>query len=61
MNASIPLEDFFEDLIAKSMRGHHISESELVEKTGVPRDILARLCRGEFCDETALVKVAKAL
>lgn len=61
MNAPIPLEDLFEDLIAKSMRGLHISESELVEKTGVPRDILARLCRGEFCDEAALVKVAKAL
>ncbi len=61
MNAPIPLEDLFEDLIAKSMRGHHLSESELVERTGVPRDILARLCRGEFCDEAALVKVAKAL
>lgn len=61
MNTPIPLEDLFEDLIAKSMRGLHISESELVEKTGVPRDILARLCRGEFCDEAALVKVAKAL
>jgi hydroxyacylglutathione hydrolase len=61
MNAPIPLEDLFEDLIAKSMRGHHLSESELVEKTGVPRDILGRLCRGEFCDEAALVKVAKAL
>lgn len=61
MNTPIPLEDLFEDLIAKSMRGLHISESELVEKTGVPRDILARLCRGEFCDEAALVKVAEAL
>lgn len=61
MTVTIPLEDLFEDLIAKSMRGRHLSESELVEQTGVPRDILARLCRGEFCDEAALVKVAKAL
>lgn len=61
MIPSVPLEDNFEDLIAKSMRGRQISESELVEKTGVPRDILARLCRGEFCDEGALVKVARAL
>lgn len=61
MIPSVPLEDLFDDLIAKSMRGHHISESELVETTGVPRDILARLLRGEFCDEAALVKVARAL
>lgn len=61
MNSSIPLEDNFEDILAKAMRGHHISESELVEKTRVPRDILARLCRGEFCDEVALAKVAGEL
>ena len=61
MTDPVPLEDLFEDIIAKSMRGRHLSESELVEKTGVPRDVLARLCRGEFCDETALKKVAGAL
>jgi len=61
MTNAIPLEDLFEDIIAKAMRGHHVSESELVEKTGVPRDVLARLCRGEFCDESALTKVATAL
>lgn len=61
MTPAIPLEDNFEDLIAKSMRGRHLSESELVESTGVPRDVLSRLCRGEFCDEAALVKVARAL
>ncbi len=61
MTARIPLEDLFEDIIAKTMRGRHLSESELVEKTGVPRDVLSRLCRGEFCDESALKKVAKAL
>ncbi|NLT71906.1 MAG: MBL fold metallo-hydrolase [Verrucomicrobiaceae bacterium] len=61
MKPPIPLEDNFEDILAKAMRGHHISESELVETTRVPRDILARLCRGEFCDEAALGKVARAL
>lgn len=61
MSAPIPIEDFFEDIIAKSMRGHHISISELREKTGVDDDILQRLIRGEFCDEPALIKVAKAL
>jgi glyoxylase-like metal-dependent hydrolase (beta-lactamase superfamily II) len=61
MTTNIPIEDFFEDIIAKSMRGYHISESELAERTGVGRDILHRLCRGEFCDESALLKVAEAL
>lgn len=61
MTTRVPLEDLFEDIIAKSMRGRHLSESELVEKTGVPRDVLSRLCRGEFCDESALKKVARAL
>ncbi len=57
----IPLEDQFEDLLAKSMRGLHLGETELSERTGVPRDILARLCRGEFCDEAALLRVARVL
>lgn len=61
MNSPIPIEDFFEDIIAKAMRGHHISISELAETTGVEDDILQRLIRGEFCDEPALLKVAKAL
>jgi len=57
----IPIEDFFEDIVGKSMRGRQISESELAKRTGVPSDVLARLCRGEFCDESALAKVASAL
>ncbi len=57
----IPIEDFFEDIITKMMRGRHITEAELSAKTGVPIDVLSRLCRGEFCDEDALKKVAKAL
>lgn len=61
MSATIPIEDFFEDIIAKSMRGHHTSISELGEATGVKDDILQRLIRGEFCDEAALTKVAEAL
>ena len=57
----IPIEDFFEDIIAKSMRGRHISESELAEATGKDRELLHRLCRGEYCDEPALRAVATAL
>ncbi|MEX2578621.1 MAG: MBL fold metallo-hydrolase [Verrucomicrobiales bacterium] len=61
MTAQIPIEDNFEDIIAKSMRGGHVSESELAVKTGVAPDVLRRLCRGEFCDEPALLKVAGVL
>ncbi len=57
----IPIEDFFEDIIAKTMRGRGITEADLAARTGEPADVLARLCRGEFCDEGALPKVAKAL
>ena len=57
----IPIEDFFEDIITKMMRGKRITEAELSAKTGVPTDVLARLCRGEFCDEDALRKVARVL
>ncbi|NNE93453.1 MAG: MBL fold metallo-hydrolase [Verrucomicrobiales bacterium] len=58
---NIPIEDFFEDIIAKTMRGRRVTEAELAEKTGVASDVLSRLCRGEFCDEDALRKVAKEL
>ncbi len=61
MSETIPIEDLFEDIIAKSMRGRHVTEAELSEKSGEDPDILRRLCRGEFCDETALQSVAKAL
>jgi len=61
MSPLIPIEDFFEDIIAKSMRGRHISEGELAQATSVSPDILHRLCCGEFCDEPALLKVAEAL
>lgn len=61
MTETIPIEDLFEDIIAKTMRGRHISESELAAKTGVAPDVLSRLCRGEFCDEPALIQVARAL
>ncbi|MDF1814616.1 MAG: MBL fold metallo-hydrolase [Verrucomicrobiales bacterium] len=57
----IPIEDLFEDIIVKTMRGRSVTEQQLAAKTGEPRDVLSRLCRGEFCDEGALPKVAKAL
>lgn len=57
----IPIADYFEDIIAKSMRGQHISEDELAAATGKDKELLQRLCRGEFCDEPALRAVAVAL
>ncbi len=57
----IPIEDQFEDIIAKSMRGRSVTEAALAQRTRQPGDILSRLCRGEFCDETALTAVAEAL
>lgn len=61
MSETIPIEDLFEDIIAKTMRGRHVTESELAQKSGEDPEVLRRLCRGEFCDETALRNVAKAL
>jgi hydroxyacylglutathione hydrolase len=58
---SIPLEDNFEDIIGKAMRGLHISESDLATRTRIDRDTLGRLCRGEFGDEAALLKIAPML
>ncbi len=57
----IPIEDYFEDIITKSMRGRRISEEELATATGRDRETLSRLCRGEFCDEPALRDVALVL
>jgi len=57
----IPIEDFFEDIITKTMRGRGVTETELAAITGESPDLLKRLCRGEFCDEGALPKIAKAL
>ena len=36
----ISIEDFFEDIIAKSMRGRHITEAELARATGDDPEIL---------------------
>lgn len=57
----IPIEDNFEDIICKAMRGRNLSETELSEKSGIDRDLLHRLCRGEFLDESALSKIAPHL
>jgi len=61
MTSPIPIEDFYEDILGKAMRGLSIGASRLSERTGVPTDTIDRLSRGEFCDETALAKIAPEL
>ena len=57
----ISIEDFFEDIVAKTMRGRGVTEAELARLTGESQEVLAPLCRGEFNDEAVLAKVARAL
>lgn len=59
--SQIPIEDFFEDILGKSMRGLGIGLSKLSAKTGVPAETIEQLARGKFVDEVALVKIAPAL
>ncbi len=61
MSSLIPLEDEYADILLKAMRGRRIAESELSARTGLPLELLSRLCRGEFCDEPALLKIAPVL
>lgn len=61
MSSLIPLEDEYADILLKAMRGRRVAELELSARTGLPLDLLSRLCRGEFCDEPALLKIAIAL
>lgn len=57
----IPIEDLLEDIIGKAMRGLHVTEDELSERSGIDRDLVHRLCRGEFLDEGAMPKLAPHL
>ncbi len=61
MSSLIPLEDEYADILLKAMRGRRVAELELSARTGLPPDLLSRLCRGEFCDEPALLKIATVL
>ena len=56
----IPLEDNFEDVLGKALRGTGISDGILEFLTGVPEDTIAKLKDGEL-DEDALRKVASPL
>lgn len=56
----IPLEDNFNDVIAKAQRGLGIGNRELCEKAGLGADDLNRIKEGEF-DAAAVRKAAVAL
>ena len=58
--STIPLEDNFEDVLGKALRGTGIADGILEFLTGVPEETIAKLKDGEF-DEDALRKVASPL
>ena len=53
---TIPLEDNFEDILGKALRGTGIADGILEFLTGVPEETIVKLKDGEF-EEDALRKV----
>ncbi|MFM1561509.1 MAG: MBL fold metallo-hydrolase [Roseibacillus sp.] len=58
--SDIPMEDNFEDILGKALRGTGIADEILEFLTGVPEETIAKLKAGEF-EEDALRKVASPL
>ena len=56
----IPLEDNFEDVLGKALRGTGMQDGVLEFLTGVPEETIGKLKEGEF-DEDALRRVASPL
>jgi len=56
----VPLEDLFNDVIAKSMRGIALTDAELAEKAGVSAEAIAATKSGTV-DEASLLKLAPHL
>lgn len=57
----IPIEDFFEDILGKAMRGLGIQAQQLSETSGIPLETIQELAEGQFTDEAALRSLASAL
>jgi hydroxyacylglutathione hydrolase len=57
---SIPLEDLFNDVIGKSMRGQGLSEADVAAKAGVTAEVVAAAKGGEV-DDAVLGKIAPVL
>lgn len=57
---SIPLEDLFNDVIAKSMRGRSLSDADVAAKAGVNVEAVAAAKSGN-ADDAVLLKIAPVL
>lgn len=56
----IPLEDFFNDIIGKAMRGLKLTDAQVADRAGVPATDVQSLREGAW-DETTARKVAPVL
>ena len=56
----IPIEDFFEDILGKAMRGLGLSVAEAANRSGLPEQQIERLLDGQF-DEDAVSALAGTL
>ena len=56
--SGIPMEDNFEDILGKALRGTGLADEILEFLTGVPEETIVKLKDGEF-EEAALRKVQK--
>jgi len=57
---AIPLEDKFNDIVGKAMRGQQLSDSQVAQKSGVDADAVQGLRSGDW-NESVARKVAPAL
>lgn len=57
---AIPLEDNFNDIVGKAMRGLNMTDGEIADVTGVPEAAINRLVSGEW-DESVARDVAPLL
>ena len=57
---SLPLEDLFNDVIGKSMRGLSLSEADVAAKAGVSAEAVAA-AKGGAVDDAVLAKIAPVL
>lgn len=61
MPKNIPIEDFFEDILGKAMRGLSIQPHQLADTTGVPTELIQEMLQGQFNDEASLRTLAASL
>ncbi len=47
----VPIEDYFEDILAKAARGLGLTVSQIADRTGLSRDAIGKSLRGEFNED----------